>query len=84
MSICETNKSNKSLGNENKKEYTVGGICMVAQTSNFLQFHTAHISQTLGSTLTVRYLNNSESDNFNRASSPVIESDREGYQKETL
>ena len=33
---------------------------MVAQTSNFLQFHTAHISQTLGNTLTVRYLNNSE------------------------
>ena len=33
---------------------------MVAQTSIFLQFHTTHISQTLGNTLTARYLNNSE------------------------
>ena len=57
------NKRNISLGKRGQKEYAVVKIYMVAQTNNYLQFHTDRISQILEKTITVRYLTTNYSDN---------------------
>ena len=42
------------------EQYSVGDICMVAQTSKCLQFHTALIQKTSVNTVAVMYLSTNE------------------------
>ena len=47
---------------EKEEQYSEGDICIVAQTSRCLQFHTARIQTISGNTVSVVYLSTNEKD----------------------
>ena len=47
---------------EKGEQYSVGDICMVAQTSRCLQFHTTRIQTISGNNISVIYLSTNEHD----------------------
>ena len=58
----DNNTPHDDLSTALDEQHSVGGICMVAQTSKCLQFHPARIQKISGNTVSVMYLSTNEED----------------------